>query len=288
MTSRSSNAQLAHIGLPDGRGTLARSLTLAPIRRQTPFTLAYHELSPQAGDYSYALSCRQFEEHLQLTKLLQRYFSNPAPPLVISFDDGHISNYTLALPLLEKYGLRAIFFVIVGRIGKHKEFMTWAQLKELARLGHRVEAHSWSHNFLTECSELELHEDLMRSRSTLEDHLGKAPKALSAPHGRWNQRVLDACARNGFEQLYTSDPWAPVRSSGPTQVMDRLVIVQSMSPARLLHWVTMGSSEAALRRAQQALKKSVQRILGNKLYYGLWTRLSGWNGPEDTALAKNE
>ena len=266
----------------------SRHLPILLRRAARPLTIAYHELSPEPTTYSYALSLRQFEEHLQLAKLLQKHSPDREPPFAISFDDGHISNYTYALPLLQKYSLKAIFFVIVGRIGQHRDSMTWAHLREIASLGHRVEAHSWSHSFLTECSESELRDDLKRSRDSLEAHLGKAPAALSAPHGRWNQRVLNACAQTGFRQLYTSDPCSPARASGRVQVIGRLVMVQSMDANRLLHWLAMSPGEAGLRRAQYALKRSAQRMLGNKLYYSLWSRLSGWNGLDDTVVTKNQ
>lgn len=246
--------------------------------------LAYHELSPEATDYSYALSCGQFEKHLQLADQLRHESSSHRLPLVISFDDGHISNYTHALPLLERYSCKAIFFVIVGRISEQKDFMGWAQLRELVARGHTVASHSWSHKFLTGCSDPDLRDELMRSRQTLEDRLACPVQAISAPHGRWNGRVLRACSLAGYRQLYTSDPWPPARSMKNVEVMGRLVMLQSMDASALLNWITMSHIEASLRRARHALKRSVRRVLGNKLYYHLWARLSGWNGPADTIL----
>ncbi|HLK53294.1 MAG TPA: polysaccharide deacetylase family protein [Candidatus Angelobacter sp.] len=247
--------------------------------------LAYHELSPDVTDYSYALSCGQFEQHLQLAAQLQGQSAKARPPIKVSvsFDDGHLSNYTHALPLLEKYGCKAIFFVIVGRIGQHKDFMTWDHLRELAALGHKVESHSWSHKFLTDCLDSDLHDELTRSRKTLEDRLSSPVEALSAPHGRWNRRLLRACAGAGYRQLYTSDPW-PSSVMREVEVIGRLVMVQSLDATRLLHWLTMGRAETGLRRMQFLLKQSARRVLGNKLYYHLWARFSGWNGPEDTML----
>src|SRR5215471_5619025 len=236
--------------------------------RQT--VVAYHELSPDRTAYSYALSCRDFEEHLSLVTQLSDQSSDGNAPLNISFDDGHISNYSSALPLLEKYSRKAIFFVIVGRIGEDKDFMTWAHLKELVALGHRVEAHSWSHTFLTSCSDSELHNELERSREVLQERTGAPVTALSAPHGRWDRRVVRACAAAGYRQLYTSSPWSSRRALSDVELIGRLIAVQSMDTTRLLRWLTMGRVEAGLHRAQHALKQSARFLLGNKLYYQLW------------------
>jgi peptidoglycan/xylan/chitin deacetylase (PgdA/CDA1 family) len=264
-------------------GGVCGTMGLELRRAARPTVLAYHELSLAPMDYSYALSCRQFAEHLQLVAQLQQA-SNGKAAITLSFDDGHVSNYTHALSLLEKYSCKAIFFVIVGRVGENKDSMNWDQLRELVALGHRVESHSFSHQFLTECSNSDLREELMRSKETLEGRLGNSVEALSAPHGRWNRRVLRACAEVGYRRLYTSNPWSQSRFDDPIEVIGRLIMVQAMDADRLLGWLTMGHTQISLHRARHALKKSAQRVLGNKLYYHLWTRFAGWRGGKDKGL----
>jgi len=263
--------------------TVARKpASLAVGRSLRPTVLAYHELFPELTNYSYALTCRNFEEHLQLAAQFSP--RDGQMPVVISFDDGHISNYISALPLLQKYSCKAIFFVIGSRIGEHKDFMTWAHLRELVALGHRVEAHGWSHTFLTRCSDADLRTELVHCREVLEDRLGTPVHALSAPHGRWNRRVLRACAVAGYHQLFNSSPWPARRKLDEMEVVGRLIANQSLDSARLLHWLTMGRIEAAFRHARYAAKRSVQYLMGDKLYYHLWARFSGWKGRDDAML----
>lgn len=259
----------------------AQEIRALPKRSPRHAVLAYHELSQEAPAYQYTLNCRQFEDHLQLASRLQLQSSSGESPVAISFDDGHISNYAWALPLLEKYSCKAIFFVIAGRIGERRDFMTWGHLKDLVSLGHRVEAHGWSHVFLTTCSQSELQTELRRSKDTIEERLNTPVQALSAPHGRWDARVLRACGETGYRELYTSNPWDEHGSHRDVQVRGRLVAVQSLNAHRLLHWMTMGTAEAAAHRAKQGLKNSARQLMGDKLYYKLWSRFSGWTGPQD-------
>jgi peptidoglycan/xylan/chitin deacetylase (PgdA/CDA1 family) len=248
-----------------------------PVR---PTVLAYHEITRGMPSYRYALACQDFERHLQVAAQLQRKADSKAS-LVLSFDDGHISNYVRALPLLKKYSCKAIFFVVVGQMGKSQDFMTWAQLKELVALGHEVCAHGWSHRFLTGCSDPELHMELVRSKEELENRLSVRVEALSAPHGRWDNRVAAACAEAGYRRLYISTPWAPARRTDNIEIVGRLMVIRSMNSKRLVNWLTMGRAEAAVHRILHGFKGSLRYALGNSLYHRLWTRFAGWNGPND-------
>jgi peptidoglycan/xylan/chitin deacetylase (PgdA/CDA1 family) len=257
-----------------------------PARRQRSprhTVLAYHELEAEPIAYQYALPCRQFEDHLRLAVMLRSESDSSQERLVISFDDGHISHYSAAVPLLEKYSCKAIFFVIAGRIGERKDFMTWEQLKELIAMGHRVEAHGWSHSFLTSCSDSELQTEIKGAKEIMEDRLGAPVNALSAPHGRWDDRTLRVCEEAGYTQLYTSNPWDSRRSLRHVDVIGRLVVMQSMSAERLQRWLTMGSAEAVIHRAKQNLKDSARYLLGDKVYYQMWSHFSKWSGPDDYA-----
>jgi peptidoglycan/xylan/chitin deacetylase (PgdA/CDA1 family) len=256
----------------------SRSLYGSGVLRSAVF--AYHEITSEASPYSYAVTRQGFVEHLELVSRL-RNRPGPKPSLHFSFDDGHISNYDIALPVLENHSCKATFFVIVGRIGQSQGFMTWEHLKELVTLGHRVGAHGWSHKFLTGCSEDELRTELARSKAELENRLGILVEGISAPHGRWNHQVAAACAAAGYQQLYTSTPWAGPGKVEGLEIIGRLIVTQSMDSASLANWLAMGHTRAGLYRARHALKQSLKLMLGDSLYHRMWTRYSGWEGPAD-------
>lgn len=66
---------------------------------------------------------------------------SPAP-ICFTFDDGYISQYTLAAPLLERYGLRGSFAVIADLIGSNPvNYMSWDQLRDLRDRGHEINVH---------------------------------------------------------------------------------------------------------------------------------------------------
>jgi peptidoglycan/xylan/chitin deacetylase (PgdA/CDA1 family) len=231
--------------------------------------VTYHEITPAPVDYAYSVTAQQFEEHLAY--LAQR----PGEPAEITFDDGHASHHRYALPLLERFGRKGIFFVTVGWTGTRPEYLSWDLVRELGRMGHQVQAHGWTHKFLTECGDKELAGELARPRRELEDRLGSAVDALSAPGGRWNQRVLEACAAAGYRRLYTSDAWDRGAVRKGVAVKGRFMVRRTMKPEDLERLLSMPAHTAALHRAKGGLQRMLRGALGEAGYQKLWDAFSG-------------
>ncbi len=106
------------IGTPDLASTLVSKITLmvAPINLTTKADIKYYgiELNPTVPSSRAAF--------------------------VVGADDGLASWYTLGLPILEKYGLRAYIAVIYDKIGQ-PGYMTMAQMKDAVARGHQCVVH---------------------------------------------------------------------------------------------------------------------------------------------------
>lgn len=60
----------------------------------------------------------------------------PEKAVLLTFDDGYESNYTLAFPILREYGAKAAISLITARIDAEKPgFLTWEQCREMAASG---------------------------------------------------------------------------------------------------------------------------------------------------------
>lgn len=230
-------------------------------------TLTYHEIGAGQSPYIYRLAESVFENHLGVV-------AGPVPahaaPLRVTFDDGHHSQFQHALPLLERFEVKAVFFVTVGWTGKHPDYMTWPQLQELVARGHRVQAHGWSHRFLTQCSPSDLEQELRRPRQELEDRLGAGVDALSCPGGRWNARVLEACRQAGYRNVYTSDPWPLERKKGDLLLIGRIGVTREMRESDLRRLAETGGRPAPADRLWHATKRLARRLVGDKAYHRLW------------------
>lgn len=240
-----------------------------PIGRPLLYLL-YHELSAAKNEYSYSLSVGSFREHLTTMQQIRAGGGTALWP-AITFDDGHVSNFVHALPLLSSLGMQAHFFITAGWTGTRPEFMTWEQLRQVQAAGQFIGAHGWSHTLLTHCSDEELRHELEDARHLLEDKLKVPITTMSLPGGRYDRRVLEACRRAGYTQVFTSIPRA--ECSADANLVGRLNIRAEASGAWLSKLLTDGS---VLQRLawQYRLKNTAKQALGDALYAKLWARLN--------------
>jgi peptidoglycan/xylan/chitin deacetylase (PgdA/CDA1 family) len=236
--------------------------------------LAYHEVMPESA-YAYCVTCGSFAQHLALFGSVAKA-SSPKLPVRITFDDGERSQYLNAAPLLAEHGILATYFVTPGLIGTAAKFLGWDELKALQNAGHSIQSHGWSHKFLTSCSDAELAHELLASRQLLEDKLGVLVQEISVPGGRWNRRVIKACAEAGYRRVYVSDPWVAENMFG-IQVIGRLMVRRSTTVAELHKIIEQDRYALGKMRIRSQVKQAIVGLMGDGLYHRLWCRLTGYN-----------
>jgi len=229
--------------------------------------LLYHELRPRRSDYSYVVETAAFEKQCDLfLKLRSRKEPGLSPE--VTFDDGHVSNFESALPILHSHAIKAWFFITVGWTGQRPHYMDWQQLRALHEAGQQIGAHGWTHTLLTHCSPVELQKELVDARLTLEDKLGASITTMSLPGGRSNQRILDACRDAGYTQVFTSTPKREPRPAGST--IGRLNVRGDMT----LEWIERlfqpKSNVLSSLGRQHQIKTAAKALLGDSLYEKLW------------------
>lgn len=234
--------------------------------------LAYHEVMPESN-YAYCVTSASFAEQLCLLHSLRE---NKSLDVQITFDDGEQSQLHSALPLLTDYGFKAKYFVTPGLIGTAAKFLSWNELRALQAEGHAVQSHGWSHKFLTFCPEAELAHELRASKQSLEDSLGSAVEEISVPGGRWNQRVIEACAAAGYRRVYVSHPWVETEIDG-VEVIGRFMLRRTTTIPELKKIVVKDPSALRKLRLRSQLREGLVGVLGDSLYHRLWCRLTGYN-----------
>ena len=111
----------------------------------------------------------------------------PAKPVILTFDDGYLDNYTNAFPLLKAHGMTATFFVITDFLDeKRPEYMSWEMAREMLAAGMSIESHGRNHANLAGRDRDYLVWQALGSMETLQFELGVRPRFICYPAGRFD------------------------------------------------------------------------------------------------------
>lgn len=147
----------------------------------------------------------------------------PENPIIITFDDGYISNYQYAFPLLKELNMKATFFIVTGSVGNTKltyPHFSWEQAKEMEKSGViDIQSHSHTHrDFSTLTMEETLYEIRM-SKYLIEKNLGKNVSVFAYPYGIDNMFSQDIIKNAGYSIInYVGN----VGSNGIYEGLDKL------------------------------------------------------------------
>jgi peptidoglycan/xylan/chitin deacetylase (PgdA/CDA1 family) len=88
-----------------------------------PFDTGVIDCTPAAFDEQMATLRRHFSV-VGIDEVLAFVAGEPLPPnpVMITFDDGYVDNHNLALPILRRHGIRAVFFVSSGNLVERRLF----------------------------------------------------------------------------------------------------------------------------------------------------------------------
>jgi peptidoglycan/xylan/chitin deacetylase (PgdA/CDA1 family) len=251
----------------------------APGQRQLEVPiLMYHEIAARQDSSSrLAVSPDSFAAQLAhlreagftgltLTGLASALAGDPAGlperPVVLTFDDGFADFHDAALPLLSRYGFIATVFVTTGWIadaGRHSvggrpgRMLCWNQIREAAAAGVEIGAHSHRHLQLDQISLSSLRDELVTSKSLLEDRLGLAVANMAYPYGYSNARVRRVVNEAGYAHACAVGN----AIAGPGQdalALPRLTIRRSTRPATFGHIVS-GEKESVIFLKDRSLTK---------------------------------
>lgn len=224
--------------------------------------LMYHHIDPD-GDGSASITPELFRAHMSALSQagyaalfpddLAAYVNGEAPlpkkPVVITFDDGYLSNYQYAYPILKETGMVATIFVIGATVGNTEYYkgtnypitphFTFQQGAEMVASGiisiqsHTYDMHQWAPyetsdsprvNILPLAGETEeeyrafLSADCQKIRQAILEGTGEDKvHAMAYPSGKWNDLAQQVLLENGFDITFTTAPGCALLVKGDPQ-----------------------------------------------------------------------
>jgi len=158
-----------------------------------------------------------------LLDLQRGVWPHSRPGLIVSFDDGLREPYDHAVPILERYGFRAWFFVPTTLVatppadqrafavrheiadaapaGDPRIALSWDEIRDLDRRGHVIGSHTCTHHRMVSSTPREtVRSEILDSKRLLETQLG--------------HEVPVFCWVGGEEETYSAEAAAAIRDAG--------------------------------------------------------------------------
>jgi peptidoglycan/xylan/chitin deacetylase (PgdA/CDA1 family) len=126
----------------------------------------------------------------------------PAKVVVITFDDGYVSVYNRAWPVLQEYGFSATVYVCSSFPGLYN-YLTWDHIKVLHSGGVEIGSHSHTHPSLTTVSQTALAQEIAGSKQILEEKLGAKIDSFCYPCGAYNEQTPVVIKNAGYTSAVT-------------------------------------------------------------------------------------
>lgn len=257
-------------GYADGsfrpQGTLTRAAAAAIISRaltvkeqdlpavgktvQVPI-LMYHDVSYLGYGYSKTpeIFRTQMEElkkagfntifFSQLVDYVEYGTALPEKPVIVTLDDGYMTNYTYVLPILKELGMKAEISVIGNAMIYAEWGMDWEQVREMCQSGLvRFQAHTKAlHDAVGRTGVLKkadetwaeyvqvFADDAAKMQELLMEETGNQPQVFTYPLGKHNPMTEAIIRQFGYkESLTTRDGVAEVTQGDPESLylMDRI------------------------------------------------------------------
>ncbi|AII51242.1 glycosyltransferase [Hymenobacter sp. APR13] len=192
--------------------------------------LMYHKIptEPLQTKHRIFVTKDRFEEHLRffrqqqftpITFLDYLAFANgerpladfPARPLILTFDDGYLDNYTNLLPLMQQYGYRGVLYLLGDPAIRYNywdvdadpteprsDIMDEAQKLAFVAAGWEIGAHTMRHARLPELPAAEAAREIQDSKTALEQALATRIVSFAYPYGALTPETKAQVQAAGF------------------------------------------------------------------------------------------
>jgi peptidoglycan/xylan/chitin deacetylase (PgdA/CDA1 family) len=212
------------VGVSRSNAGLPESVPDGTLRRLRVPIVMYHYISlPPAGADSVRLdlSVSPANFRQQMAWLKEKGFTTitpddlyaaltrgkrlPAHPVLLTFDDGYRDAYTNAFPILKEFGFTGTFFVVSGFIDSgSSEYLTWEQVKTMAKAGMSIQNHSRTHKSMEGRDHDWLVDQIVAPGQRIEAMTGIRPRFFCYPSGYYDDNTIRELQEAGYVAAFTT------------------------------------------------------------------------------------
>lgn len=167
----------------------------------------------------------------QLFEYLAHGAALPSKPVMLSYDDTDLEQFTIAYTEMKKHGFKGVYFIMTISIGRPR-YMSREQIKQLSDEGNEICCHTWDHHMVTKYKDSDWDTQLVKPRRKLEEITGKHIEYFAYPFGLWNAAAIPELKNRDYKLAFILSTKRD--SSEPLYTVRRMIVPGQWTPTGML------------------------------------------------------
>ena len=239
--------------------------------------IVLHEIMDGEGGAFEDIARARFASMLAASVPIRSLVAAMAPDMqtnsvVMTFDDGHLSDHDIALPLLRQADSSATFFIVPDFIGKDG-FMQWHHVRALHDAGMEIGSHSRTHPDFRTLDPAAATDEFIQSKQEIEQQIGAPIHSFAFPFGFAPKRYYALARAAGYRHVMGSHHGR--FGHGDEQILPRNSIHRGMVDRQIARVLQPDLILQARWLCEDGTKAALKQILPEKLYHKIRSTLAG-------------
>jgi peptidoglycan/xylan/chitin deacetylase (PgdA/CDA1 family) len=158
----------------------------------------------------------------------------PKKPIMLSFDDTDLDQYTVGYPEMKKYGFKGVFFIMTVSLGR-PHYMSREQVRSLSDQGNTIGSHTWDHHNVKKYTGTDWITQIDKPTRQLEQITGKSIRYFAYPFGLWNTAAFPELKKRGFVAAFQLNE-KPDKED-PLYCIRRIIVPGTWNGSTLHQWI---------------------------------------------------
>ena len=179
--------------------------------------------------------------------------------IALTFDDGPNYNTSKILEILNKYNVRATFFVLGSKINHNEKI-----IKTMDEYGMEIGNHTYSHKLMTSMSNLDIIKEVEYTSDLIYNIVGKYPNLVRPSYGSFNKKIKESINMPIIIWNIDTLDW---KSHNSKKIVSRVMNKVSDGDIILMHDIYSATVRAVDILVPKLISEGYQLVSVSELFY---------------------
>lgn len=199
----------------------------------------------------------------------QKFIDKSKPMVALTFDDGPNYNTSKVLDILEKYNVKATFFILGSNIKGNEDI-----IKRMNELDMEIGNHMYSHKLITKLKNQTITKEITKVDNLIFDIIGEYPTLVRPSYGTFNKRIKSLIDRPIIIWNVDTLDW---KNHSSKRISNRILKNVSDGDIILMHDIYSATANSLEITIPKILDMGYQLVTVSELFYYKAEELSKGN-----------